>query len=99
MEVRKEKTTQSHNHLEGEGKEKYLMKVRNSMSTQSHKILTKKSTKKTQRSRREDKIGKAIIVDKKRKYPRKCGTVCPRRILEIHGEGYDRRNEEEKRER
>jgi len=57
------------------------------MSTQSHKKITNKSSR--ERGEVGEKIqgvsddGAKMGVDKKRKLPRKCGTVCPRRILEV----------------
>ena len=75
------------------------MKVRNSMSTQSHKILTQegKNTKKERRSwrKRENRLGRKRKETSRRKYPRKCGTICPRRILDKidkRGEGRKRRS-------
>ena len=67
------------------GDRRYLVKVRNNMSTQSHKKVTK--TNGERREVKEDrgsegKLGETKMEEKKeRVLPRKCGTICPRRIL------------------
>ena len=59
------------------------------MSTQSHKKLNQKFLRVQKNAEKWEKIqgvsdnGTKMNVDKKRKFPRKCGTVCPRRILEV----------------